>query len=356
MSDARAPGRPGPAAVVGAGSWGTALALHLVGRGSAVRLWARDPVLAEEMGRRRVNARYLPELPLPPELLVAADPARVLTGADLVLVAVPSAFVAGVLDQVAGLVEPAAVVVSGVKGLDPRSGGRISDLLAARLPGRPVVVLSGPSLAREVALGLPAALVAAAADPRAARTVQARLSGPSLRVYTSADVVGVELAGALKNVIAIAAGLGDALGLGENARAALVTRGLAELSRLGRAMGADPRSFAGLAGVGDLVLTCTSEQSRNLSLGRAVGRGRSLAEVEAARRTVAEGPGTVRTALRLAAAHGVELPIAEAVAAVLFEGRAPAAALAALMAREPKAEDGEPSGPTPGQPRGAVVE
>jgi glycerol-3-phosphate dehydrogenase (NAD(P)+) len=215
----------------------------------------------------------------------------------------------------------------------------MSEVLARRLPGHPVAVLSGPSFAREVAQGRPTALVIASADEEIATDLQRRLAGPALRLYTNRDVLGVELGGAVKNVMAIATGLSDGLGLGENARAALITRGLAEIVRLGTAAGAQPATFAGLAGLGDLVLTCTGAQSRNRALGGEIALGRSLADVEAATPMVAEGVRTVSSVLRRAGELGVTMPICEQVAAVLFEGRPVAEALAALLAREPRPEE-----------------
>jgi glycerol-3-phosphate dehydrogenase (NAD(P)+) len=326
-------------AVLGAGSWGTALAMHL-GRGvGPVRLWARDPDLAASMRATRENRRYLPGLALPEPVQVSADPAEALADAPIVLVVVPSHFVEGVLDRVDGLVPSDAVLVSATKGLEPRQGLRISELLARRLPGHKVAVLSGPSFAREVAEGRPAALVIASRDESVAADLQRRLAGPTLRLYTNRDVVGVELAGALKNVMAIATGLVDGLSLGENARAALITRGLAEIVRLGVAEGAQPTTFAGLAGLGDLVLTCTGSQSRNHALGREIARGRTLRSVEAGTPMVAEGVRTVASALRMARDAGVAMPICEEVAAVLFDGKPVAEALASLLAREPRPEE-----------------
>jgi len=236
-------------------------------------------------------------------------------------------------------VAASAVLVSATKGLEPRRGLRMSELLGQRLPGRPVAVLSGPSFAREVAQGRPTALVIASSDEGIAADLQRRLAGPTFRLYTNRDVVGVELGGAVKNVMAIATGLVDGFGLGENARAALITRGLAEIVRLGTAAGAQPATFAGLAGLGDLVLTCTGSQSRNRALGGEIARGRSLADVEAGTPMVAEGVRTVSSVLRMARERGVAMPICEEVAAVLFEGKPVAESLASLLAREPRPEE-----------------
>ena len=331
--------RRAPVAVLGAGSWGTALAMHLGRVGVPVRLWARDPDLAAAMRARRENPRYLPGAALPDGVSVTADASLALADAGTVLVAVPSHFVEAVLAGVGDRVAARAVLVSATKGLEPRRGLRMSELLGQRLPGRPVAVLSGPSFAREVAQGRPTALVIASSDEGIAADLQRRLAGATFRLYTNRDVVGVELGGAVKNVMAIATGLVDGFGLGENARAALITRGLAEIVRLGTAAGAQPATFAGLAGLGDLVLTCTGSQSRNRALGGEIARGRSLAEVEAGTPMVAEGVRTVSSVLRMARERGVAMPICEEVAAVLFEGKPVAESLASLLAREPRPEE-----------------
>jgi len=328
-----------PVAVLGAGSWGTALAIHLGRVGVPVRLWARDPALAAAVQAARENARYLPGLALPDAVTITAEPGAALADVGIVLIAVPSHFVEAVLTRVADHVASRAVLVSATKGLEPRRGLRISRLLADRLPGRAVAVLSGPSFAREVGQGRPAALVVACADDAVAVDLQRALAGPALRLYTNRDVLGVELGGALKNVMAIATGLVDGLDLGENARAALITRGLAEIVRLGTAAGAQPTTFAGLAGLGDLVLTCTGTQSRNHALGREIARGRPLGLVEADTPMVAEGVRTVSSVLRMAREAGVAMPICEEVAAVLFEGKPVADALVSLLAREPRPEE-----------------
>ncbi len=341
MSD-RAGGRDArrvPVAVLGAGSWGTALAMHLGRTGVPVRMWARDPGLAASIRAARENSRYLPGLSLPDGVGVSGDAEEVLAGCGTVLLAVPSHFVEAVLESVGPRVAPGAVLVSATKGLEPRQGLRMSELLARQLPGRPVAALSGPSFAREVAQARPTALVVACADNTVAADLQRRLAGPALRLYTNRDVVGVELGGALKNVMAIAAGLLDGLGLGENARAALITRGLAEIVRLGVAAGAQPATFAGLAGLGDLVLTCTGFQSRNHALGREIARGRVLGQIEAGTPMVAEGVRTVSSALRMARQADVVMPICEEVAAVLFDGKPVSEALASLLAREPRPEE-----------------
>ena len=333
---------PPAIAVLGAGSWGTALVIHLAREGHRPRLWGRDPALVEEIRRIRENRRYLPGIEIPDAALVTADANEALAEAGIVIVAVPSHYVAGVLEKVADAISFDATVVSATKGLEPTRGRRMSTFLGERLPGRPLAVISGPSFAREVALGQPAALVVASEDARLAEMLQRALASPGFRLYTNLDVLGVEIAGALKNVMAIATGLCDGLALGENARAALVTRGLAEIVRLGVALGARASTFYGLAGAGDLVLTCTGSLSRNRALGREVARGRSLAEVEAATPMVAEGVRTVTSALELARNAGIAMPICREVGAVLFEGKPGAEALRSLLSREPRPEEDEP--------------
>lgn len=351
-------GRSMGLAILGAGSWGTALAIHLGRQGLPARLWARDPELAGRIIATGENPRYLPGLRIPPGVAATSRLEEALGESELVITAVPSQFLAGVVRAAGPHVARSAVIVSATKGIETERGLRMSELLAEALPGRPVAVLSGPSFAREVALGKPTALVVASADARVARAVQETLAAPEFRLYTNQDVIGVEIGGALKNVVAIAVGLSDSLDLGENARAALITRGLAEIVRLGVALGASPRTFAGLAGLGDLVLTCTGSQSRNHALGFAVGQGRSLAEAEGATRMVAEGVRTVTSALRLAGGVSVSMPICEAVAAVLFERQPVRNALSRLLSREPRPEEEPvdpflpPRGPSAAAPAG----
>lgn len=322
--------------IVGAGSWGTALAVHLARAGAPVRLCARTPEVAEAIRARRRHPWYLGDVEVPPAVEPVSDPWAATAGAEIVVVAVPSEFFDAALASLGPLEAP---VVSATKGFDPRRHLRMSELLAERLPRAPHAVLSGPTFAREVALGMPTAAVVACRDDALAAWLQRRLGAREFRLYTNRDVVGVEAGGALKNVVAIATGLADGLGLGENARAALVTRGLAEITRLAVALGGEPATLAGLAGVGDLVLTATGTLSRNRALGMALARGETLRAVTAATRMVAEGVPTVRSALALARRHGVEMPICAEVAAVLFEGKAPADALATLLGRAAKRED-----------------
>ena len=315
------------------------MAIHAERIGAQPRLWGRDSALIEEIRRVGENRRYLPGIAVPPGILATFDPDEALSGASIVLVAVPSHFVEAVVERTRAGLDPHATIVSATKGLEPKSGRRISVLLGDLLPGHSLAVLSGPSFAREVALGWPAALVIAASDERLAVGMQQALATPAFRLYTNRDVTGVEIAAALKNVVAIATGLCDGLGLGENARAALITRGLAEIARLGVALGARPATFLGLAGLGDLVLTCTGSLSRNRALGLELARGRALDDVEADAPTIAEGVRTVSSALALAQAAGVSMPICREVGAVLFEGKVVAEALRSLLSREPRPEE-----------------
>ena len=326
-------------AVIGAGSWGTALALEVARRGQPVRLWARDAALAAAITSTRENPRYLPGIRLPDGLVATADPFEALRGADLAILVVPSHFARGVFEPMVPQVPLGTMLVSATKGLEPGTMLRMSQVLGELAPGRPVAALSGPSFAREVALGKPTALVVASADASAARRLQERLTAPAFRLYTNRDLVGVEIGGALKNVMAIATGLSDGLGLGENARAALITRGLAEIGRLALALGGQATTLAGLAGLGDLVLTCTGTLSRNHRLGLAVAQGQTLAEAEASTPMVAEGVRTVTSARTLAGRVGVSMPLCDEVAAVLFESKPVREALASLLAREPRPEE-----------------
>jgi glycerol-3-phosphate dehydrogenase (NAD(P)+) len=327
------------AAVLGAGSWGTALAMHLSRLDRPVTLWARDPTLAEDMRHRRANAVYLPDVAFTDSLEVTADLATALDDADVVICAVPSHGLRQVMAAASPLMPPGVTVVSATKGLEPVSMRRMSELLDEELSGRhPIVVLSGPSFAAEVARRMPTAVCVASHDMAAAERVQAQLRSRYLRLYASDDVVGVEIGAALKNVIAIAAGVVDGLGIGHNALAALITRGLAEITRLATALGARRETLAGLTGLGDLVLTCTGALSRNRHVGIELAHGRPIAEVVGGMKMVAEGVRTTDAALALGAHHGVELPIATQMAAVLSGRRSAAAALEELMLRPQRAE------------------
>lgn len=323
--------------VVGAGSWGTTIACLLSGNGE-ITLWARDPGLAERMARNRENDRYLPGVRLPPSVQPTASIEGAVAGSELVLVAVPSHGFRSVLEAMGPALLPGAAVISLAKGIEAETNLRMSQIVGEVLPGHPAGVLSGPNLAHEVAAGQPAATVVSLPDEALAQRVQDLLHCSTFRVYTGTDVVGCEIAGATKNVMAIAAGISDGLGFGENTRAVLITRGLAEEARLGLALGGQALTFGGLAGVGDLVATCTSPQSRNRSVGLALGQGRPLADVVAGMHMVAEGVRTAGPVVELARAHGVEMPIAEQVAALVAGATSPREAVAALMERPPRPE------------------
>lgn len=324
--------------VIGAGAWGTTLAILLSDAQRPVSLWAHTTEAAERLAHARANERYLPGVGFPPNLRIVTDDAYLAEPHRLFVVAVPSSHVRSTLRALGPRLFADAPVLSVVKGIEEGSHLRMSEVAAQELPGRRVAALSGPNLAREVAAGKPAASVVASADAELAAEIASVLSSDRFRVYTNPDVVGVELCGALKNVVALAAGMVDGLGFGDSAKAGIITRGLAEMTRLGVAAGAHPLTFAGLAGVGDLVATCMSPLSRNRRAGELIASGVPWPEAEERLSGVAEGVATVSGALELAAVHGVELPIAEQVHAVIFEGRAPMEAVATLMARSPKDE------------------
>ena len=324
--------------VLGGGSWGTALAAHLLRAGHAVRLWVREPALAREIAERHQNALYLPGVILPEGIATFTDLAASLDGAAFVLVVIPSEFCRGLYHRLAPLLPGGAEVVSATKGLELDTLLRMSEVAAEEIRDRPVSVLCGPSFALEVAQGQPTAVVVAAHDVARAEAVQRMLSTQTLRAYSSDDVVGAELAAALKNVIAIAAGIVDGLGYGQNTQAALITRGLAEMTRLSVALGGSPETLFGLAGLGDLVLTCTGGLSRNRRLGQALGAGKSLEEARAMTPMVAEGVRTTLAACALAERTGTDMPIATEMREVLYRGKAPRAAVLDLMMRSLKRE------------------
>jgi len=324
--------------VLGAGSWGTVLADYLARNGADVLLWAYEPEVVRAINQERRNPIYLPGRELIPSLRATGDPCEAVRERPVVLCVSPSQKVRAVLTPLASVVRRDTLVVGASKGIEIETLKRMSEVCAEALPERAYVAFSGPSFAEEVFEGQPTAVVAASRDGDAARRAQDLFMTPRFRVYTSQDVIGTELAGAFKNVIAIAAGMCDGLGLGNNPRAALITRGLAEMTRLGVALGADPRTFAGLAGVGDLVLTTCGSLSRNRSLGIALAKGESLIEYTSRQRAVVEGVHTARAALRLAQRAEVELPIAAKVAECLFAGKPPRQAIAELMERTPKPE------------------
>ena len=327
-------------AILGAGSWGTALAVLLGARDPV--LWDHVPDRAAELQANRRNDRYLPGVRLPPSVRVTADLHAAVDGATAIVVAVPSHALRelGRRLATAPTLRPTQIVVNAAKGLELGSAKRMSEVLGEEVPqpASHVVSLVGPSHAEEVARGLPTTVVAAGVDSGVLQRVQERFTTDTFRVYTNSDLVGVELAVSLKNVIAIAAGVCDGLGFGDNSRGALLTRGLAEMARLGTALGARAETFAGLAGLGDLVTTATSRHSRNRNLGEALARGRGLDEILAELGQVAEGVRTTRAAIELAQRVGVELPIAAQVHEILFAGKDPQVALRDLMLRTPKPE------------------
>lgn len=336
----------GPIAVLGAGSWGTALAVSLAGSGHAVRLWTLDPAHARALAETRRNEPFLPMATLPDGIAPTSDLAEAVAGAWLWVVAVPSQAVRSLSARLAPYLPDAApVVVSVAKGIETGTLLTTTAVLRDALSGLDAArtgVLYGPSHAEEVAVGQPTSLVVAMPDADAAARVQAAFMAPALRVYANADVIGVEIGGSVKNVVALAAGMSDGLGLGDNAKAALVTRGLAEITRLGVALGADAHTFAGLTGLGDLVVTCFSRHSRNRGFGERIGRGESAEAALAASAMVVEGVATTASVRALAARHGVEMPIADAVAAILAGHLTPADAAAALMGRGARAETDAP--------------
>ena len=333
----------GTVGVLGAGSWGTALAVHLARVGHEVRLWARDAALVQDMRERRANAIYLADVMLPETLSVTNDIRVAVAGSDLLVSAIPSQGCRAVMRMAAPHMAAGATLVSATKGLESGTWLRMSEVVGQEIgPGRPVVVLSGPSFAVEVARQLPTAVLAASSHARATEFVQAEFRGPYFRLYGSDDVIGVEIGAALKNIIAIAAGVVEGLGLGHNALAAVITRGLAEVTRLARAVGGRRETLAGLSGLGDLVLTCTGHLSRNRHVGVELARGRQLPEILAGMKMVAEGVTTTTAALALGARHGVELPIATQMAEVLAGRSDVRTAVEALMLRRqrPEAETG----------------
>ncbi len=327
-----------PCAVIGGGAWGTAIADRLSRNGNPVQLWAREPDVVEAVNTRHENPRFLAGAQLHEGLQATGDMDTALRGAALIVYAAPSHVLRAVAASAHGHVAEGVVLAVATKGIERETLALMTDVVVEEAPQHDVVAISGPSFAAEVAAGQPTAIVAASLSLPAAKLVQHAMSAPAFRVYTTDDVVGVELGGALKNVMAVATGILDGLGLGFNPRAALMTRGLAEMTRLGVALGARGETFAGLAGLGDLVLTCTGALSRNRALGVAIGQGQSLEDALAGKETVAEGVLNTQSARALAARAGVEMPIVEATYRILFDGQAPREAIAELMVRELRAE------------------
>ncbi len=325
-------------AVIGAGAWGTALADLLARNGHDVRLWAYEADVVESVNKTHENVRFLGGHTLTTALQATGDIEGAVEGAELVTLATPSHVLRTILRSAAKSLSSSAPIVVASKGIEKGSLSLMTEVVEQEISGATVVALSGPSFAKEVVTGQPTAVVVASVKDSAAEIAQRAFSSPYFRAYTHTDVIGVELGGALKNVMAVATGIAEGLGLGFNARAALVTRGLAEMTRLGLALGAEQSTFAGLAGLGDLVLTCTGSLSRNRAVGVEVGKGRTLEEVLRDKETVAEGVVTAQSARELAAREGVEMPIVDTVNRVLFEGQSARSAIAALMSRELRAE------------------
>jgi glycerol-3-phosphate dehydrogenase (NAD(P)+) len=322
-------------AVIGAGSWGTGFA-SVCARNVPTSLWVRpeESGIAEEINASRTNRSYLPEAVLPPGLVATTDMADAVAGVDCVVVAIPSRWIRSVLRDLRGSVEPGVPIVSLVKGFEAGTNLRMTQVIAEEIPGHPVGALSGPNLATEVAAGISSASVLAFADIETARDLHTLFDTSRFRVYLNHDVVGVEAGGALKNVIAIATGMSDGAGGGDNTRAAIITRGLAEVTRVGVALGADARTFAGLAGVGDLVATCTSTHSRNHFVGEGLGRGRKLEDILAGMTQVAEGVATAPVVLEIAEGHGVPTPLCAAINAVIEGEMSPAEAVRSIARSE----------------------
>lgn len=344
MSGTPQKNKPGAAgarfAVLGAGSWGTALAMQLVRAGSRAVLWDWDREHIEAIARARCNEKFLPDYPLPDELEIEPDQEAAVRAADEILIVVPSHAFAGVLNQIRPWLKPGQGISWACKGLEPGTGRFLHEPAEALFQNeRPLAVVTGPSFAKEVAASLPTAITVAGTDPEYCKRIAQALHGANFRAYTSDDIIGAELGGSVKNVLAVATGICDGMGLGNNARAALITRGLAEMMRLGRSLGAKPQTLTGLTGMGDLVLTCTGDLSRNRTLGLALGAGKSVDEAVKEIGQVVEGVKTSAEIWRLAGRLGVEMPIAEQVYGIIHEGRDPVQCVRELLARQPKQEN-----------------
>lgn len=333
-------GRRGHVAVVGAGSWGTAFAAVVAANHVPTLLWARRPELAREINARHANQPYLPDVPLPTTLRATSDVEEAVGPASVVVIAVPSHALREKMKEMGPLIPADAAVVSLTKGVEQDSLLRMTEVIseAGNLEPERAAAVSGPNLAKEVALGLPGATVVACSDPKRAERLQRIFHSRTFRVYTNTDVCGVEIGGAAKNVVAIAAGIADGLGYGDNSKAALITRGLVEITRLAVRLGASPLTMAGLAGIGDLVATCMSRQSRNRFVGEELGKGRSLDEIIASMNMVAEGVKSSKSVTALAERHGVEMPIADRVRRVIHEGADAREMVEELMTRAPEPE------------------
>ncbi|MBW7909369.1 MAG: NAD(P)-dependent glycerol-3-phosphate dehydrogenase [Kiritimatiellae bacterium] len=330
-------------AVLGDGGWGTALGLVLNRNGHRVRMWGPFEDYIRSIRESHENKKFLPGVTLPPSIEWTSDKAHAVEAADVAVLAVPSRFFKQVAIDFAPLLKPGILAVSVAKGLDKQTHRRLTEIAEEHLQIGPVAALSGPSHAEEVARRIPTAVVIACTDHDRAVALQRVFNSPEFRIYTSDDVIGIELGGALKNVIAVAAGISDGVGFGDNSKAALITRGLAEITRLGVARGARPETFAGLSGIGDLIVTCASKLSRNRGVGERLGKGEKIGDIMAGMEQVAEGVWTCRAALDLANELGIEVPITEQVVAIVHDNRDPREAVQALMAREPKPEQHAPT-------------
>ncbi|MET7614822.1 NAD(P)H-dependent glycerol-3-phosphate dehydrogenase [Streptomyces seoulensis] len=327
-------------AVMGTGSWGTAFAVVLADAGCEVTLWARRAEVADAVNSTRTNPGYLPGVELPPGVRATSDAAEALGDADFVVLAIPSQTLRDNLADWAPLLAPRSVLVSLMKGVELGSAMRMSEVIedVAKVGPERIAVVTGPNLAREIAARMPAAAVVACTDEEVARRLQAACHTPYFRPYTNTDVIGCELGGAVKNVIGLAVGIADGMGLGDNAKGSLITRGLAETTRLGMALGADPLTFSGLAGLGDLVATCSSPLSRNHTFGTNLGKGMTLEETIAVTKQTAEGVKSSESVLDLARRHGVDMPITETVVGIVHDAKPPVVALKELMSRSAKPE------------------
>ncbi len=329
----------GKVAILGAGGMGTAMAVLLAGGGHPVRLWCRRAAFADELATARENKRYLSGIALPESIQPSSDPRLAVEEAELLIVAIPSAFLRETLREIAPLIPRAVPALSVIKGIAPGGGFAMpTKVITEELGPRPIAVLSGPSHAEEIAGGLPASVVIGGPDSELNRRVRDAINTDRFRVYSNPDPIGVELAGAIKNILGIASGICDGLGFGDNAKAGLLTRGLAEMARFGTHFGAQPATFLGLAGVGDLITTCYSPFGRNRALGERLGRGESLREITAATPKVAEGVLTCQSVTEVASEQAIPMPITEALYSILFEGKPPIAAVSDLMDRAPKDE------------------
>jgi len=327
--------------VLGAGGWGTALSLLLHQNKHDVTLWEYNTDLAERLRTTRQNPDYLPGVLIPREMAITSNIREAASDRDILVITLPSHVVRETMKQLAGVPLGDALIVSGTKGIENSTLLRISEILKSTVAGLSddrIVALSGPSHAEEVARGIPTVVVAASRNPKASHRVQEVFMNPAFRVYSSEDIVGVELGGALKNVIAVAAGINDGVGFGDNTKAALITRGIVEMTRLGSAMGANPSTFAGLSGMGDLIVTCWSRHSRNRHVGEQIGKGRKLDNILEEMKMVAEGVRTTRSVYDLSRKHSIEMPISTEVYRMLFEGKEPKKAVYDLMTRNRKAE------------------